>query len=247
MMPTRIQKYIKKPEDLPTTPTPTQKVQLPQSHSQAGQDTMVVLLMGGKRDGWFVEIGSNDPMVLNNSFLLEKNYNWRGLMVEWDQNFLNAYKVHRPRSVYVMGDASKVAYDQVLRQHHFPDKIDYLQIDLDVDNRSTLTTLEYFDKHVFPKHKFGVVTFEHDIYRGDYFQTRVKSREIFNKHGYVRIFSNVSVFVEGKWSPFEDWHAHPQLVDAKLLQRILHHPDNREGIPHPQCIQIIKQEIGLKA
>lgn len=216
------------------------------THSQADQDRLVVLLTGGKRDGWFVEIGSNDPIAINNSFLLEKMYGWKGLMVEWDQNFLNAYRVHRPRSMYVMGDASKVAYDQVLKEYDFPERIDYLQIDLDVENRSTLTTLEYFDQHVFPKHKFGVVTFEHDIYRGDYFQTRTHSREIFQRNGYVKIFSNVSVLVGEKWSPFEDWYAHPQLVDASLLQRIVHHPDNREGIPHNECIQIILQEIGLK-
>ena len=243
-MPTRIQKYIKKSEVVQTPlPAMKQALQTKTSYSQADQDTLVVLLTGGKRDGWFVEIGSNDPILINNSFLLEKHYHWKGLMVEWDKSFLNAYRVHRPRSVYVMGDASKVAYDQVLEQHHFPNKIDYLQIDLDVENRSTLTTLEYFDKHVFTKHTFGVVTFEHDIYRGDYFQTRTQSREIFRRNGYVRIFSNVSVFVEGKWSPFEDWYAHPQLVNANLLQRIVHHPDNREGIPHPQCIQIIKKLV----
>lgn len=247
MMPTRMQNYIKKPKIIPHAPSPmptTQTTTMTKtSYSQADQDTFVVLLTGGKQDGWFVEIGSNDPMVHNNTFLLEKKYNWKGLMVEWDGSFLTAYQLHRPRSIYVMGDASKVDYDKVLEQNHFPNKIDYLQIDLDVDNRSTLTTLEYFDKHVFPKHTFGVVTFEQDIYRGDYFQTRSKSREIFQKHGYVRVFGNVSVFFEGKYCPFEDWYAHPELVDARLLQRIVHHPDNHEDILHSQCIEIIKKVV----
>ena len=35
-----------------------------------------------------------------------------------------------------------------------PLKIDYLQIDLEVNNRSTLTTLELLDAQVFDNYKF---------------------------------------------------------------------------------------------
>ena len=209
-------------------------------YSQANQDTLVVLLTKEKKNGWYVEIGANDPIITSNTCLLEDKYQWKGLMVEWDQNFLPAYRVRRPLASYLMGDASTFKYDEILHNLQFPSKIDYLQIDLDVDNRSTLTTLEIFDRTVFDKYTFGVVTFEHDIYRGNFFNTQEESRTIFEKHGYVRLFSNVSVFFENQWCAFEDWYAHPTLIDNEWIQKIVNHPNNKETIDNAVCIDIVQ-------
>lgn len=202
------------------------------SNSQASQDTFVILLTNGKKNGWYVEIGSNDPIYINNTYLLEKEYQWKGLMVEWDKNYFPAYQTHRPMAFPLLGDATQLDYRHYLETHHFPYDIDYLQIDLEVENRSTLTALEILDKTVFGPYTFGVVTFEHDIYRADYHNTRILSRAIFEKNGYQRIFSNVS--------DFEDWYAHPKLIDNTLLDNIMRHPDNKEGIHHKECIRIIE-------
>lgn len=50
--------------------------------SQYGQDAFVVDLFGGKRDGVFVDIGANDGVSLSNSYVLERQYGWSGLLVE---------------------------------------------------------------------------------------------------------------------------------------------------------------------
>lgn len=209
--------------------------------SQANQDTLVLLLTNHKKNGWYVEIGANHPIQLSNTFFLEKEYCWRGLMVEICDTFLQDYKIHRPLAFHMIKDATQVDYEQILGQ--FPHHIDYLQIDLDVDNRSTLDTLELLERTVFDKHVFGVVTFEHDIYRGEFFNTRAQSRNIFEKHGYIRIFSDVcvNVFSTTDWQPFEDWYAHPLLIDPELIQKIVNHPDNKHNLPHIQCIDIIQQ------
>lgn len=211
-------------------------------YSQANQDTLVLLLTNEKKNGWYIEIGASDPIQLSNTFLLEKEYHWRGLMVERCQDFLPAYKTHRPLAFHLMGDATKVDYEKVMVQYQFPHQIEYLQIDLEADNRSTLDTLEIFHKGVFDKYVFGVITFEHDIYRGDFFDTRAQSRKIFQGHGYIRIFSNVCVNVHSTtdWNPFEDWYAHPHLIDTNLIQGIVRHPENKEGLTHIQCIDIIR-------
>jgi len=39
---------------------------------QAGQDKFVCLINNFKKDGYFIEIGSNDPIQHNNSYVLEK-------------------------------------------------------------------------------------------------------------------------------------------------------------------------------
>jgi hypothetical protein len=187
-------------------------------YSQAGQDALANNVSNGKKNGTFVEIGSNDYRMHNNTFYLEKDLNWRGLMVEYDGTFLNNYKRHRQKSVHVIQDATKVNYLKLLEDNNFPKNIDYLQIDLDVDNRSTLTTLEIFDKEIFEKYKFAAVTFETDIYRGDFFDTRASSRDIFRKHGYKLVYPDVSISYQGKLlGPFEDWWIHPDLADTDKL------------------------------
>ena len=91
--------------------------------------------------------------------------------------------MHRTNSIHVINDATKINYKELFIKNDVPKNIDYLQIDLDVDNRSTLTTLEKFNDEVFDNYKFATVTFEHDIYTGNYFNTREESRKNFYKSG----------------------------------------------------------------
>jgi hypothetical protein len=189
------------------------------SYSQAAQDLFVCSVLKKKYNGTFVEIGSNHPITHNNTYLLENTYNWRGLMVEYDSSFLPLYKEHRPNSIYELTDARRVDYKSIL-DTNFPTNIDYLQIDLDVNNKSTLDILILLNDTVFDKYKFASITFEHDIYTGNYFNTQSISRNIFNERGYVLVFENVSVFWEGGYKPFEDWYVHPDLVDMDYINSI---------------------------
>ena len=95
-----------------------------------------------------------------------------------------------------------------------------MQIDLDVNNRSTLDTFLLLNDTVFNKYKFATITFEHDIYTGNFFNTQSISREILQNRGYVLVFPDVSVFWEGGYKPFEDWYVHPDLVDMNYVNSI---------------------------
>ena len=191
-----------------------------ETYSQVYQDLFVISAVNNKRDGYFLEIGSNHPIHNNNSYLLEKSYYWKGLMVEYDSSFENSYKQYRPNSVYEIKDATLVNYKQLLDENNFPKNIDYLQIDLDVDNKSTLKTLQLLNNTVFDNYKFATITFEHDIYRGNYFDTQSNSREIFKDRGYILLFPDVSVFWEGSYKKFEDWYVHPELVENNYISKM---------------------------
>ena len=52
------------------------------SWSQYGQDIYITKLLNGRRGGFFVEIGGYDGQSLSNTILLEKQYNWTGLLIE---------------------------------------------------------------------------------------------------------------------------------------------------------------------
>lgn len=206
---------------------------------QAAQDYFVINVLKQKRNGWFVEIGSSDPAFINNTFILEKYLDWKGIMVEYDAGYLPMYQAYRPNSKHYMSDATKLNFKEILDTNNFPRSIDYLQLDLEADNRSTLTVLEHFDANVFPTYTFAVITFEHDFYRGDFHETRRISREIFEKHGYLRVFSDVSASNKEYPNPmpFEDWYVHPSLVDMNYIEKI----KRNESLPY----QVIEEILDL--
>jgi FkbM family methyltransferase len=55
---------------------------LQNSQGQFFQDLMALYYSNFKRDGYFVEIGLGDGKSSSNTYLLEKEYNWRGIVVE---------------------------------------------------------------------------------------------------------------------------------------------------------------------
>ena len=174
------------------------------SYSKEGQDYFALYVNKFKENGTFVEIGSNDAIKDNNSYFLEKKYNWRGLLVEYDPVYMNSYIQHRT-SNFIIQDGTTIDYKTVFAGLKFPNMIDYLQIDLDENNGSTLKALELFDKTIFNNYTFNAITFEHDIYASNSYNTRIKSRDIFKKNGYILVFPDVKHSLN---QPFEDWYVH---------------------------------------
>lgn len=52
------------------------------SYSQFNQDIIVLKSNDFKRDGYFVDLGANDGISGSNSYLLEKEFDWKGICVE---------------------------------------------------------------------------------------------------------------------------------------------------------------------
>jgi len=188
---------------------------LKNTNSQSAQDMFVLTALNNKRNGYFLEIGTNHPVKINNSYILEKNYGWNGLLVEYDSQWEILYKQYR-KSPYVISDARNVDYSGFFLKYNFPKNVDYLQIDLEANNGSTIETLQHLERTVFSDYTFSTVTFEHDIYTGDHYNTRTRSREIFEKNGYVRIFSDVC----NGGNPYEDWYVHPNYVSSEFIERV---------------------------
>jgi hypothetical protein len=56
--------------------------QIETSPSQYFQDIYCLLLNRGKREGFFVEFGACDGMLLSNTWALESEFGWRGILSE---------------------------------------------------------------------------------------------------------------------------------------------------------------------
>lgn len=197
---------------------------------QANQDKFVLSILKEKRNGYFLELGSNHPIDINNSYLLEKEYGWKGIMVEYEYDYLALYKEHRPNSIHVISDATIIDYKYLFEKNNMPLSFDYLQIDLEANNLSTIQALQKLDTDVFDTYKFATVTFEHDIYNTNYDNyTRSTSRDIFEKRGYVRVFEDIN---NQGVNPYEDWYVHPDLVDMDYVNNLIENNKNNY-VSHP--------------
>ena len=199
---------------------------MPQYHGQALQDKFVLSVLKNKKNGTFVEIGSHEPVRINNTYILEAEYDWKGIMIDYFDHFLPGYKKHRPESVHVITDATTLDYVRLFDETEMPENIDYLSLDLDGD--ATIKTLRKLDEEVMDRHKFAVVTYEHDVYAGgNHIAAREESRKIFKRRGYVCVFEDIHH--ETPDVVFEDWYVHPDLVDMDYVNNLKERTIHRYG------------------
>lgn len=192
-------------------------------NGQAEQDKFIVNILNNKKNGYFIEIGSNHPVNINNTYLLEKYYDWKGIMIEYSNKWLNEYKILRQNSIHIINDATKINYHDLFKKNNVPVNIDYLQIDLEPTNGSTLKTLEKINNEVMDNYKFAIITFEHDCRKDLYHldivrKTRIESRKILNKRGYFCVFEDIYNFHPDY--TYEDWYVHPDLVDMDYVKQL---------------------------
>jgi FkbM family methyltransferase len=68
------------------------------SRAQLAQDLFIMLELNYKTGGFFVEFGASDGVTLSNSYLLEKSFNWRGILAEparmWHEALSNSRTTH---------------------------------------------------------------------------------------------------------------------------------------------------------
>jgi hypothetical protein len=195
-----------------------------ESYSEIGQDLFVKRLLQEKKDGLFLDIGGAWPVYLNNTYLLEKNYNWTGTSIELESVYEAEWKAKR-NSKFLVQNALTADYNTIitdLLKENDRDRIDYLSVDLE----PPIITLEALRKVPFDLCRFSIITFEHDMYRTDnghdfgQLYTLNESRALLTDKGYKLLFANMQ----------EDWWVDPVLfmdfndyIDINLIpQNVLY-------------------------
>lgn len=172
------------------------------SNSREHQDFFVLAMTSKKKNGSYVEVGGSYPIQFNNTYLLEHQYDWRGVSIEWDQTIVNQWSSVR-KNPCLCKDATSINYNELFQQYNLGPHIDYLQLDVD-PSAITLQVLKLID---FSKFSFSIITYEHDWYQGGA-KERDESRAILESRGYVRVVSDVM----HSGLKFEDWYVHPQHI-----------------------------------
>lgn len=176
------------------------------NYAQCMQDIFAAKINGWKKNGTYLEIGSSDPIYNSNTYLLEKQYAWKGISVEIDQQKVDAFNKERTNKAICL-NAKNISYIDVI--HQLGDFVDYLQIDCD----PSAVSLEVLKKVPFDRIRFKCITFEHD-YFNEKNHVRDSSRKILMKNGYVMVADNVGTDIN---SPFEDWWVHSSVLEKENI------------------------------
>lgn len=177
-------------------------------YSQAGQDVWVDEMLEHKTGGVFLDVGSNHPYYHSNTYALESERGWSGLMVDIIDG------CEGRRGTFIRCDASRPDERLLFQYSQLPDVVDYLSLDVDDALENVLPKLPW------EKHTFRVITVEHDVYtRG--FHPRQITRRLLLSLGYLCVCGDVKVIPPGMdgWQPFEDWFCHPDLVNPDVVKR----------------------------
>jgi FkbM family methyltransferase len=126
------------------------------STSQLGQDLWVLERTEYKRGGYFVEFGATDGVRLSNTYLLETEFDWRGLCVEPNPKLFARLRENRRCKVgnacvgartgdvveFVLAEEYGGMVKDIANDMHAAKREAYLA---DADNRATLSTVSLND------------------------------------------------------------------------------------------------------
>lgn len=183
------------------------------NQSESFQDMFVLSMHDGKKKGTYVEIGAGEAFYGNNTALLESNFEWTGVSLDINEDFVRTYSEQR-KNICLLKDATTVNYEALFNALDLPTEIDYLQIDCDPPENSFKALLNI----PFETRKFGVITFEHDHYANKETSIRDKSRKYLESYGYKLVVNNIA---PDDWRAYEDWWIHPDLIDEKIVSKFL--------------------------
>ena len=178
-------------------------------HVVGSSDAFALDILGYKKNGFYVEMGSADPIMGNTTYKMEKEYGWKG--VGFDLNEEHAAKYNAIRSnPCLVEDATKFNYLKYFEENNFPKQIDYLQIDIesptDIGGRPQKPLgqpLMGLISLPLTQYRFSVISFEHEFiinYRNA--SLRDAQREILDNLGYSLVCK----------IGHEDWWVDPNIV-----------------------------------
>jgi hypothetical protein len=171
-------------------------------YSQIGQDKLILKYLNNKKNGFFLDIGCGYPKHINNTFILEKEYDWNGISIDLidyiepnSETWEGTRKTH-----HVLHDALNLNYLELLKEKNAPFVIDYLSMDLEPPD----LTFQCLYKIPFDQYQFNFISFETDEGREGGDHRRDVSREYFKSMDYIYI---------GSLGGQDDFYLHNSLSD----------------------------------
>lgn len=199
---------------------------LQDSKSQNGQDLMALAISRMSVNGYFVEFGACDGLILSNTFLLEKQFAWGGILAEPALNYRSQLSQNRKCSIdfsFVSKENATVRFTQAIRPE-LSSASKYSELDFHAKERKggseyfvpSISLLELLKKHRAPSKidflSIDVEGGEWDVISGfDFNEYEIKfisAEHNFSRHRndvakYLSKFGYRRIFQE--YSGVDDW------------------------------------------
>ena len=189
------------------------------SYSQIFQDLLVLYLLKQKKNGSFIEIGVGNGIDLSNTYLLEKKYNWTGILCEPDiRNFKNIKEFRSSKLIESIIDKKcddqvefylnkdpyssssknsksniKKIYSNSVCLNHLFERNDLREVDyISIDTEGN--EYEILKNFNFKKYQVKIFTVEHNFDA----EKREKIKDLLTSNGYKNIYRYLSYM--------DDWY-----------------------------------------
>jgi len=200
--------------------------------SQNNQDLLVLFLLG-ENPGFFVEFGADDGLALSNTYILEKEFNWSGILCE--PSNLSQRALIENRNCFIdfncVSDKSGDTVSFIETGNGLSSLEKYAYNDMWADKRkegysyevSTISLSDLLNKYNAPEiidyisidtegSEFDILnaydfsrTFKVITVEHNYTDNREKIYDLLSSKGYVRILEDIS-----KW---DDWYVHKSIIN----------------------------------
>ena len=199
------------------------------SKSQLGQDVLALMSAGVEKPGFFVEFGAANGVSLSNSYLLEKEFGWKGIIAEPGRQWHKKLKENRTceiefRCVYsTTGEKLSFSENYLgelsgLTKHSGNSETGVLNRTTSSYEVETISLIDLLDSKNAPKHidflsvdtegsefailnafDFSKYTFGAISVEHNYTDSRQKVHDLLTSKGYRQVYPELS--------DFDDWFA----------------------------------------
>jgi hypothetical protein len=202
------------------------------SKSQLGQDLFVVGILDAKKSGYFVEFGATDGVSLSNTFLLENDFEWTGILAEPAKSWHVELELNRKCKIdfRCVSDQSNTVLKFIESEsgelstikgfEGLDENIRTLAREYDVKTISLLDLLRFHNSPqvidylsvdtegseylILEKFDFAQFKFRIITCEHNFTENREKIFNLLTKNGYKRIWT--------EFTQFDDWYIHPELI-----------------------------------
>lgn len=109
---------------------------------------------------FYLEIGASHYKNQNDTYTLEKEHGWSGISIEIEEGLSKEFNENRS-NICVNADAISVDWAPILKKYNAPDRIDFLQIDIDITPRSA--NLFALINLPLSRYRFNSIVIEHSV------------------------------------------------------------------------------------